>query len=287
MTIVKSNLTFDMKRSSSGKIKLKVWNKSQVVTLGTFVALLFLTIYGFLTFDYKEISLIEAGAATLHNLKVMFLEPALSHFTFGEAVYQVGLTMGLALLSTILGAVLSLFIALFAAKNLSTKVVSNTIIVVVAFVRAVPTVLWVLIFAIAAGLGSEAAVIGMTLHTVAFLVKAYSEAFEELDDGILEALRASGANWWHIVTNAVIPSTAASLLSWTFLRFETNFTVAVAMGAAAGAGGIGFELFMASGFYFDLREVGFITYAILIVAIGLELLSTQLKKRYLMDAALK
>ena len=71
------------------------------------------------------------------------------------------------------------------------------------------------------------------------------------------------------------------------MRFETNFTVAVAMGAAAGAGGIGFELFMASGFYFDLREVGFITYAILIVAIGLELLSTQLKKRYLMDAAVK
>lgn len=287
MTIVKSNLTFDMKRNNSGKIKLKVWNKSQVVTLGTFVALLFLTIYGFLTFDYKEISLIEAGAATLHNLKVMFLEPVLSHFTFGEAVYQVGLTMGLALLSTILGAVLSLFIALFAAKNLSTKTVSNTIIVAVAFVRAVPTVLWVLIFAIAAGLGSEAAIIGMTLHTVAFLVKAYSEAFEELEDGILEALRASGANWWHIVTNAVIPSTAASLLSWTFLRFETNFTVAVAMGAAAGAGGIGFELFMASGFYFDLREVGFITYAILIVAIGLELLSTHLKKRYLMDAAVK
>lgn len=287
MTIVKSNLTFDMKRNNSGEIILKVWNKSQVVTLGTFITLLLLTIYGFLTFDYKEISLIEAAATTLHNLKVMFLEPALSHFTFGAAVYQVGLTMGLALLSTILGAVLSLFIALFAAKNLSTKVVSNAIIVVVAFVRAVPTVLWVLIFAIAAGLGSEAAIIGMTLHTVAFLIKAYSEAFEELDDGILEALRASGANWWHIVANAVIPSTAASLLSWTFLRFETNFTVAVAMGAAAGAGGIGFELFMASGFYFDLREVGFITYAILIVAVGLELLSTQLKKRYLMDAAVK
>jgi phosphonate transport system permease protein len=74
-------------------------------------------------------------------------------------------------------------------------------------------------------------------------------------------------------------------LSWTFLRFETNFTVAVAMGAAAGAGGIGFELFMASGFYFDLREVGFITYAILVVAIGLELLSTHLKTRYLKSSS--
>ena len=50
-----------------------------------------------------------------------------------------------------------------------------------------------------------------------------------------------------------------------FLRFEINFGVAVAMGAAAGAGGIGFELFMASGFYFDLREVGFITYMILLL----------------------
>ena len=281
MTLAKSELIFDLKRNHAGKIKIKVWNKSQVVTMGTFAALLFLTVYGFLTFDYKEISLIEAVSATLHNLKVMFLQPVLSHFTLWEAVYQISLTMGLAFLSTILGAVLSLVIALFAAKNLSTKTVSNSIIVVVAFVRAVPTVLWVLIFAIAAGLGSEAAIIGMILHTVAFLVKAYAESFEELDEGILEALRASGANWWHIVTHAVIPSTATSLLSWTFLRFETNFTVAVAMGAAAGAGGIGFELFMASGFYFDLREVGFITYAILLVAIGLELLSTQLKTRYL------
>ncbi len=281
MALAKSELIFDLKRNHAGKIKIKAWNKAQVVTMGTFAALLLLTVYGFLTFDYKEISLIEAVSATLHNLKVMFLQPVLSHFTLWEAVYQISLTMGLAFLSTILGAVLSLVIALFAAKNLSTKKVSNSIIVVVAFVRAVPTVLWVLIFAIAAGLGSEAAIIGMILHTVAFLVKAYAESFEELDEGILEALRASGANWWHIVTHAVIPSTATSLLSWTFLRFETNFTVAVAMGAAAGAGGIGFELFMASGFYFDLREVGFITYAILLVAIGLELLSTQLKTRYL------
>ena len=82
MTIVKSNMAYDVKRSSSGKIKLKVWNKSQVVTMGTFVALLFLTVYGFLTFDYKEISLIEAGAATLHNLKVMFLATRTQSFHF-------------------------------------------------------------------------------------------------------------------------------------------------------------------------------------------------------------
>jgi phosphonate transport system permease protein len=49
------------------------------------------------------------------------------------------------------------------------------------------------------------------------------------------------------------------------------------MGAAAGAGGIGFDLFMASGFYFDLREVGVITYFILTFAILLELLAIRIK----------
>lgn len=42
---------------------------------------------------------------------------------------------------------------------------------------------------------------------------------------------------------------------WTFLRFEIKFAVAVAMGAAAGAGGIGFDMFMANNFYLDIREI--------------------------------
>ena len=97
MALAKSELIFDLKRNHAGKIKIKAWNKSQIVTMGTFAALLLLTVYGFLTFDYKEISLIEAVTATLHNLKVMFLQPVLSHFTLWEAVYQIGLTMGLGL----------------------------------------------------------------------------------------------------------------------------------------------------------------------------------------------
>jgi phosphonate transport system permease protein len=67
-----------------------------------------------------------------------------------------------------------------------------------------------------------------------------------------------------------------AVLSCTFLRFEINFTTAVAMGAAAGAGGIGFDLFMAAGYYFNLREVGAITWMILIVAAGLEYGATRL-----------
>ncbi|MGA2641818.1 MAG: ABC transporter permease subunit, partial [Spirochaetia bacterium] len=148
----------------------------------------------------------------------------------------------------------------------------------VAFIRAVPTVLWVLIFAIGAGLGSVAAIMGMTFHSFGYLLKAYSEAFEEIDPEIIEAMKASGANWLQIVTRAVIPSSMGPIVSWTFMRFEINFTNAVAMGAAAGAGGIGYDLFMASGFYFNIGEVGAITWLILFVAILLELGATRLKR---------
>ncbi|APC50006.1 ABC transporter permease subunit [Virgibacillus halodenitrificans] len=269
-----------IKRKKNGRISLKAGNKSELVIRLTMILLVTLTIIGFLLFDYTGLKIKEAIMETAYNLKVMFFEPALNHFTWAEAIYQVGVSLGLAVLSTVIGAVIAFFLSLIAATNLSKEWITNTVRIMVAFIRAVPTVLWVLIFAIAAGLGSEAAVLGMLFHSVAYLVKAFSEAIEEIDQGVLEALKSTGSNWWHVVTHGVLPSTFTYLLSWTFLRFEINFGVAVAMGAAAGAGGIGFELFMASGFYFDLSEVGFITYAILVIAIILEVLSTQLKNRY-------
>ena len=269
-----------IKRKKDGRIHIKSGNKGDRVLRSTLGVLTILTFVAFLFFNYAGLELGAAITETAYNLKVMFLEPALSHFSLREAIYQVGITLSLAFLATIIGAIIAFFLSLMAATNLAPVWLTRIIRVFVAFIRAVPTVLWVLIFAIAAGLGSEAAVLGMLFHSIAYLVKAFSEAFEEVDKGILEAVRSTGGNWWHVVKSGVLPSTFTYLLSWVFLRFEINFGVAVAMGAAAGAGGIGFDLFMASSFYFDMREVGFITYAILIVAILLEVVSTRLKKRF-------
>lgn len=269
-----------IKRKIDGRIQIKSGNKGDRALKWTLVVLTILTVVAFFFFNYTGLELGSAITETAYNLKVMFLEPALHHIALGEAIYQVGVTLSLAFLATIIGAVIALFLSLMAATNLAPVGLTRIVRVFVAIIRAVPTVLWVLIFAIAAGLGSEAAILGMLFHSIAYLVKAFSEAFEEVDSGILEALRSTGGNWWHTVKSGVLPSTFTYLLSWVFLRFEINFGVAVAMGAAAGAGGIGFDLFMASSFYFDMREVGFITYMILIVAFLLEIVSTRLKKRY-------
>ena len=51
-----------------------------------------------------------------------------------------------------------------------------------------------MLFRSVANIGVEAAVIGISFHTVAFLVKAYSESIKELNRETIEALKASGAS---------------------------------------------------------------------------------------------
>ena len=252
----------------------------ETLVLRIFLAVLALTtLYAFSTIDYRSIDVATGISETLGNLKFIFLEPNTHRLGLWDAFSEVTITMGLAFLTTLFSSVIALFTGLMAAQNLAPKRLTNLIKGTVAFIRAVPTILWVLIFAVTAGLGSTAAVIGLTFHSVSYLTKAFSESFEDLDKGVIEALKASGANWWQIVFQAVIPASVTSLLSWTFMRFEINFANAIAMGAAAGATGIGFDLFMASGFYFDLHELGLITYFVLAFAMTLEMISTHLKEK--------
>ncbi len=268
-----------MNRSSKGNIKIGSKSRSQKAVRGLIIGLLAITIYAFVTFDYQGIDFAEAVMETLHNIRTVFLEPELSRDTISGVLYQLLVTFCLGTLSTVIGAVLAFFCSLLCASNIAHPLSVRIVKSLVAIARAVPTVLWVLIFAVSAGLGSVAAVMGLTFHSFAYLTKAYAESIEEMDPGVIEALKANGASYWQIICQAVVPTTITSMVAWTFMRFEINFANAVAMGAAAGAGGIGFNLYMAGSFYFDLREMGILTYIVVIAVILLEMVSTRIKAK--------
>ena len=267
-----------LEKNSFGKIRTASHSKSNLAVKMLVVTLAVITAAAFWTFDYKEIDFAEAIAATFKNIKTVFLEPALKRETIRGILYQLLVTFCLGTLSTIFGAILALICSLFCAANISSPTMARVIKSMIAVIRAVPTVLWVLIFAVSAGLGSVAAVIGLTFHSFAYLTKVYAESIEEIDSGTIEALRASGANFWQIVCQAVLPATISYIVAWTFMRFEINFANAVAMGAAAGAGGVGYNLYMAGNFYFDLHEMGFLTYVVVVAVVVLEAISTKIKE---------
>lgn len=265
----------------SGRIKVRVLTQSNLLIGITLAVLTALSVYGFAQMDYGDVNLLAATCGAFNNFGVMVLHPGTDgYWTVPELLDDLVLTISLAVLTTLCGAVVALLVALVAACNLTNRAVSNAVKVVLSVIRAIPTIVWVLIFVISISLGAEACIVGMMFHTVAFLAKAYSEAFEEIEPGTLEALRSTGATWWQVVAHCVLPEKINEVLSWTFIRFENNFVNTVVIAAMCGSGGIGYQLYLAANFYFSMHAVGLITYMCLAVSVALEVAATCLRKRF-------
>jgi phosphonate transport system permease protein len=280
--VTDEELERSLKRNKRGLILVHPRSKPNLILMTAVVALAILTIYTMLALNYGKAAFPQAVQQALTDFWRMMTQPTVGkHFTFADVLEGVLVSLALAILTTALSALIAFVLGLLAAANLSNRMLSNVIKALMSLFRAVPTILWVLVFTVAIGLGPEAAVCGLLFHGIAYLVKAYSESFEEVDRGVIEALRASGASWWQVIFQAVVPEKSSEMLSWTFIRFEINFVNAVAVGAVAGAGGIGYQLYLAGNFYHNIHEVGFITYFCLAVAAVLEVAATRLRKRYI------
>jgi len=261
--------------------RITLLTKPRIILRAVLITLALVTIYSLATLDTGNLNFGEAFQSLGTNLKAMFLQPGVGQDNWSLLLRALATSVALAMLTTLLGALFAFFIAVFSARNLAPSWLATTIKAGMAFIRSIPTILWVLIYSVVMGLGANAAVVGLTFHSIAYLVKAYSESIEETSADTIEALKASGVGFWPIIFQAILPSIIPALLSWTFIRFEINFANAVAVGAAAGADDIGYYLFMASGFYFNFHEVGLIIYLLLAVAIVLEVVSMKLRGHYL------
>ncbi len=278
-----------VERDVRGKIRLTSSSNRNASVQLTLAVLAALTVVTFLRMGYGTVDLAQATRQALSDFWAMMAQPALDppygagHFTWGTVLESAVITLAITAITTVISGIVSFFLALAASENLSSPAVSNVVKGVVAIIRSIPTILWVLVFTVAIGLGSEAAVLGISFHSIAYLTKSYSESFEEIDAGVIEALRASGASFWQVVFQAIVPATITKIISWTFIRLEINFTNAVAVGAFAGAGGIGFQLYQAGSRYYNLHEVGVIVYVCLVAAFVLEFVSVRLRRRYILN----
>ena len=116
------------------------------------------------------------------------------------------------------------------------------------FIRAVPNFVLVLLVLVCLGFGPAAAIVGITINSTAFFARAFAHSFEELDEGTIEALAATGANKVKIFFSAVLPSALTRVVAWLTMNFESNFHGASILGMV-GAGGIGHIISSAFGSY--------------------------------------
>ncbi|WP_281699596.1 PhnE/PtxC family ABC transporter permease [Cetobacterium somerae] len=271
----------------NGKIQIKNYDLQYWVLQGVILFLGIITIYSFtklgLTvekhnpiFDshyYRVVQMLENFSRFNINFKKYFSTMIISFLS----------TFGLAFLSTILGLLIGGVLALFSARNLSNKWLSDIIRGSSAAVRAVPTFLIVLLCISIYGMTGTSAVIGMTFHSTVFFVKVLGETFEEVEEGTLEGIKASGGSWLNLIHAVVIPSSINKIVAWSAFRLEINFGVAVIMGPfAAVKNSLGSDLKKAVSTY-NFTEIFFTIGVIFITMYVLQYLADRLKRKAKLD----
>jgi phosphonate transport system permease protein len=111
-----------------------------------------------------------------------------------------------------------------------------------ALLRSIPELVWVLLCILAVGLGPFAGALALGLHTAGVLGKLYAETLEELEPAPAEELRAIGAGAWQRLAWAMWPQARETLASYTLLRWETNLRASTIVGLVGG-GGLGLVLY--------------------------------------------
>ena len=109
------------------------------------------------------------------------------------------------------------------------------------FLRAVPDLMWGLLFVVAVGLGSLAGTLALAVSYGGVLGRVYGDVFDEVDPRPLEALHAAGATRAQVFLRAIWPQAAPAVTAYTLYNFECAVRAATVLGFV-GAGGLGYEI---------------------------------------------
>ena len=109
------------------------------------------------------------------------------------------------------------------------------------FLRAVPDLVWALLFVAGVGLGTLAGTLALAVAYSGVLGRVFADVFEHVDLQPLEALQSTGATRLQIFLRGVWPQALPHLVAFSLYSFECSVRAAAVLGFV-GAGGIGYEI---------------------------------------------
>jgi phosphonate transport system permease protein len=178
----------------------------------------------------------------------------------------------MSVIATIVGIVLGVPIAFLAAENLVPRTVYLINRSVILFARAFHSLIVAIIVVKAVGFGPVAGIITLVIKTIGFFSRLLADELEDIDDGMLEAVRATGASRLQVFTYAVLPQAMPRVVGLSIYQWDINIRQSTVIGIV-GAGGIGITLMNSFKLYdYDLSM------AIILVIIGLVLIGEGVSK---------
>lgn len=176
-------------------------------------------------------------------------------------------SLKIALIATAGGVLLSIPIALMAARNLAPRPVYLLGRAIIIVARSFHPVIVAIVFVKAVGFGPLAGILTLVVYSVGFVAKMLAERIEEIDHGQVEAMRSAGATYPLMLLYGVFPQIMPRQIGLSIYQLDSNLRASAVVGIV-GAGGIGSTLANAFGRYdYDFAL------AIIMVIVGAILLS--------------
>jgi phosphonate transport system permease protein len=185
-------------------------------------------------------------------------------------------SLEMAVIASFLGVLLSLPLSVLAARNLMPAVVTWPVRLLIMLCRSFHPVIVAIVFVKAVGFGALAGIAALTIASVGFLGKLYTEAIEEISLKQIEAVRATGASFMNTIVFGVIPQVMFRFIGFSAYETDANLRNSTMVGIV-GAGGIGGTLFAAFQ-RFDYDFVLAILIAIIVLIMIGEVLQIQVKR---------
>lgn len=231
------------------------------------VVVIILHVLAFEGTEFRPARLIEGWEGMARFLAEAF-PPDLSWEVLGPSLEATVVTLWIGLLGTTLSVPSAILLAVLGARTTSPHpLVYQAARSVLSFFRAVPDIVFALIFVTAVGLGPFAGVLALICHNTGVMGKLWAESMEEIDRGPQEALRTAGANRTQQVAHATLPMVVPQFVGLLLYRFDVNVRSSLVLGLV-GAGGIGLLINQSiKSFQFDEMLTHIIVVLVLIVVV--------------------
>jgi len=194
-------------------------------------------------------------------------------------------SLQIAVLASALGIVLALPFGLLGARNLMPAWVSWPARLVVVLARSFHPVVVAILFVKAVGFGALAGILALTVASIGFIGKLFTEAIEEVSIKEVEAVRATGAPFTSVLAFGVLPQVFSRFIGFATYQLDSNLRNSTMVGIV-GAGGIGGTLFAAFQ-RFDYDFVSAILISIIALIMAGEVLATAVRRIFVDNATLR
>ncbi len=257
----------------------EVWQRfsprQTLVRYAWYFGIVFVSVASLSTLDITWVYLLDAHVQAYDLLERM-VPPDWSYW---DVVVGAMLeTVHIATLGTAATLLVAFPVAFLAARNTTfnglTWVIGRFILVAS---RSVNTVVWALFFVAIFGPGPVAGIWAIAARSIGFMGKLTAEAIEEIDEGTVEAIEATGASRLQVLWIGILPQVLPVIYGTTVYRWDINIRESTVLGFV-GAGGIGILLYSSIN-QFVWQEVSVMLIAIFAVVVVSEFVSAMVRKK--------